>query len=43
MTALFNLQSAHVHYGKIHALADCTLQIEAGEHSEIRLIAKQNC
>lgn len=31
MTALFNLQSAHVHYGNIHALADCNLQIEAGE------------
>lgn len=31
MTQLFNLQSAHVHYGKIHALADCTLQIAAGE------------
>ena len=31
MTALFKLQSAHVHYGNIHALADCNLQIEAGE------------
>ena len=31
MTILFNLQSAHVHYDKIHALSDCTLQIRAGE------------
>ena len=31
MTVLFKLQSAHVHYDKIHALADCTLQISAGE------------
>ena len=31
MTVLFNLQSAHVHYDNIHALADCTLQISAGE------------
>ena len=31
MTVLFNLQSAHVHYDRIQALADCTLQIKAGE------------
>ena len=31
MMALIKLQSAHVHYGKIHALADCTLQIATGE------------
>ena len=31
MTVLFNLQSAHVHYDRIHALSDCTLQIRAGE------------
>ena len=31
MTLLFNLQSAHVHYDRIQALADCTLQIRAGE------------
>ena len=31
MKVLFNLQSAHVHYDRIQALADCTLQIRAGE------------
>jgi len=31
MTVLFTLQSAHVHYDRIQALADCTLQIRAGE------------
>ena len=31
MTALFKLQSAHVYYGKIRALTDCTLQISSGE------------
>jgi tungstate transport system ATP-binding protein len=31
MTVLFSLQSANVHFGKIHALADCTLHINAGE------------
>ena len=31
MTALFKLQSAHVHYGNLHALVDCSLQIDAGE------------
>ena len=31
MTVLFNLQSAHVHYDTIQALAHCTLQIRAGE------------
>ena len=31
MTVLFDLQSASVHFGKIHALSDCSLQIGAGE------------
>jgi tungstate transport system ATP-binding protein len=31
MTVLFNLQSGNVHFEKIHALADCTLRINAGE------------
>ncbi len=31
MTMVFNLQSAHVHYGTIEALTDCSLQIKAGE------------
>ena len=31
MTVLFNLQSVHVDYNKIHALSDCTLQIRAEE------------
>ena len=31
MTALFNLQSASVQFGSVHALAGCDLRISAGE------------
>lgn len=32
MTQLFNLQSAHLQFGSVHALAGCDLRISAGEH-----------
>jgi tungstate transport system ATP-binding protein len=31
MTVLFNLQSAGVRFGQVHALADCSMHITAGE------------
>ena len=31
MTTLFNLQSASVQFGQVHALADCSMRIAAGE------------